>query len=109
MAGTLAGGSSAKTFGYDLNSLTWRQDLPQRPKTGDHHGMVAINDKIYVVAGFKQAAHALQIFDPAANLWSLGPDMPGPSAGSVNAVNIGGLLYACGGLGGGMNPTNCYK
>lgn len=48
---------------------------------------IGIDDKVYVIGGFdRQKAHAItQIFDPAANAWSLGSPPPRPLSAHASA------------------------
>ncbi len=68
-------------------------DLP----TGTHHaGVVAVQGKLYVVAGTGLASSTLQIFDPATETWSEGAAMPTARTAMATVVR-NGKIHAIGG------------
>lgn len=62
-------------------------------------GGTALDGKFYVVAGKTSAAplRTLYIYDPAANSWAQGPDLPGVGVENPAVVALNGLLYVFGG------------
>jgi N-acetylneuraminic acid mutarotase len=64
--------------------------------------VVATGGKIYVLGGFVglTITPAVQVFDPAACAWSMGPDLPQPMH-HANAAVIDGTIYIAGALTGG--------
>jgi len=62
--------------------------------------VVATGGKLYVLGGFTQSngiVAAVQIFDPVACTWSMGPDLPKPIH-HANAAVSGGTIYVLGSL-----------
>lgn len=93
----LVGESSNATLALDLATGLWRSNLPVRPFAGHHHAAEVINGRLYLFGGLGTGAGKVQIFDPAANAWTLGPDMPF-AAGSSSSAVIGGRVYLAGGI-----------
>lgn len=90
------------TFAYNLYEQEW---LPAntyaiRPNKGHHHCIEVYHDKIYVIGGIGAASESkVQIFDPAANTWTMGMSVPSALAsGSGNSVLHKGKIYYCGGI-----------
>jgi subtilisin family serine protease/N-acetylneuraminic acid mutarotase len=91
-------------FIYDPGAGTWRRgrdmdDLHQKPAAA------AVGDKLYVVGGFddyvwsnRNAKRGMEIYDPATDTWTGGPDAPYGSAAAGIAV-LDGKLYLVGGCG----------
>lgn len=66
--------------------------------------VVAVGGKLYVLGGFAQPAggslaivRAVQIFDPVACAWSMGPELPKPIH-HANAGVVDGTIYVLGAL-----------
>jgi len=82
-----------------INIGCWgnQQALPQALLDA---GGTALNGKLYVVAGKSgnTTYHStLRIYDPIANSWTTGPNLPGPAVENPAVVAHGGKLYAFGG------------
>ena len=62
-------------------------------------GGTALDGKLYVVGGKTNSNYVstMYIYDPAADAWSLGPDLPGPAVENPAVVALNGKLYAFGG------------
>jgi N-acetylneuraminic acid mutarotase len=93
----LVGEGSNATLALDLATGTWRSNLPVRPFLGHHHAAEVISGKLYLFGGLGAGAGKVQIFDPVANAWTLGRDMPF-TAGSSSSALIGGHVYVAGGI-----------
>ena len=93
----LVGGDTTATMAYDLKTGIWRSDLAVRPYTGNHHSAEVINGKLYLFGGLDSGQGQVQIYDPAANAWTLGTPAPW-AAGSMATAFIGGKVYAAGGI-----------
>lgn len=94
----LVGEGSSDTFAYDIASNTWASGLADRPHVGEHHAAEVVNGRLYLFGGFNGGSSGtVQIYDPAANAWSLGAPMPFPT-GSASSALIGGKVYVAGGI-----------
>jgi N-acetylneuraminic acid mutarotase len=93
----LVGESSTSTLALDLATAVWRSNLAVRPYVGHHHAAEVINGRLYLFGGLGTGAGKVQIYDPAANSWTLGRDMPF-AAGSSSSALIGGRVYVAGGI-----------
>jgi uncharacterized repeat protein (TIGR01451 family) len=82
---------------YDLRTGTWRGMAPKLTAAADT-AAAAIGGKIYVPGGMRGQARlsVLEIFDPAANRWTQGGDLP-HAAAEMAVAAAGGKLYAFGG------------
>jgi N-acetylneuraminic acid mutarotase len=96
----LVGEGSGATLSYDLATATWSSDsaLARRPYRGNHHAAEVLNRKLYLFGGLGASSEGkVQVYDPAANRWSLGAPMPF-AAGSSSSAVIGGKVYVAGGI-----------
>lgn len=93
----LVGESNSATLALDLSTGTWRTGLAVRPFPGHHHAAEVIQGRLHLFGGLGAGAGKHQIYDPAANTWTLGPDMPF-AAGSSSSSLIGGKAYVAGGI-----------
>jgi len=93
----LVGEGSSSTLAQDLGTGTWRSNLAVRPYVGHHHAAEVLGGKLYLLGGLGSGAGKVQIYDPAANAWSTGPDIPFAAGSSATAV-IGGRIYVAGGI-----------
>ncbi|MBA3471521.1 MAG: hypothetical protein H0T53_17945, partial [Herpetosiphonaceae bacterium] len=109
----LVGEGSAQTLSYTLSDLTspGPGGLAQRPFKGNHHTAEVVGGKLYLFGGLGNDADSglatggkVQIYDPLANTWTLGADMPF-LAGSSSSALIGGQVYVAGGIVG-FSTTN---
>jgi N-acetylneuraminic acid mutarotase len=101
LGGTAASVPTGKVEFYDPASDRWTQ-LRDMPTPRGFFGTAAIEGKIYAIGGSINMQEqdpgigTLEIYDPQADTWSLGTDMPTPRADiTANAVN--GKLYVIGG------------
>jgi N-acetylneuraminic acid mutarotase/glucose/arabinose dehydrogenase len=62
-------------------------------------GGAVLDGKLYMVGGKTATDHvsSMFIYDPAADEWTRGPDLPGPAVENPALVALDGLLYAFGG------------
>ncbi len=102
----VVGETSVKTLACDLASATWDQTLAVRPFVGHHHASEVWNGKWYLIGGLGAGMGKVQIYDPQANSWSLGANMPW-SGGSVSTCRIGDKIYTAGGILGGTTVDDC--
>ncbi len=102
----VVGETSVKTLAYDFASGAWDQSLAVRPFVGHHHSAEVWNGKWYLIGGLGSGMGKVQIYDPQANSWSLGANMPW-SGGSVSTCLIGDKIYAAGGILGGTTVDDC--
>jgi N-acetylneuraminic acid mutarotase len=99
----VVGSSSAATLAYDLSLNQWSAPgaLAVRPFTGDHHAAEVFGGRLYLFGGLGAGSSGrVQIYDPVANQWTLGADMPFAAGSSASAV-ISGQVYVAGGIVGG--------
>lgn len=95
---------------YDPETQTWREGA--RPPFQLHHFQAVAQDGlIYVIGAFtddyptERGISAVQIYDPAADAWRTGPEIPeGRRRGAAGAVAYDGKIYVVGGLVGGHGP-----
>jgi len=103
----LVGEGGNETLACNLLTTSWFGGVPQRPFPGHHHSAEVYGEKLYLIGGLGAGSEGkLQIYDPASNSWSLGPDLPWP-AGSVSSARIGDKLYVCGGIVGSTTVDLC--
>ncbi|MGH7593420.1 MAG: Kelch repeat-containing protein [Gemmatimonadales bacterium] len=99
----LIGDGSRFTLRYDTAHDRWDPPatLSLRPESGHHQAGEWLDGKWYVLGGLGNSVvgHLAQIYDPVANRWRLGPDLPWRAGSAATAV-IGGTLYAAGGIDG---------
>ncbi len=83
---------------YNIASNRWAPKASMPSGAGETNGAATINGKIYVPGGLHYTGdgyfyqNGLQIYDPLADTWTLGADMPAASSAGVSAV-IGNRLY----------------
>lgn len=93
----LVGEGSGATLRQDLGTGAWRSDLAQRPFKGHHHAAEVVGGRLHLFGGLGSGGGEVQIYDPAANRWTAGADMPF-AAGSSSSATIGGKVYVAGGI-----------
>jgi len=95
----LVGQGSNVTLAYNLSTGTWRASstVAVRPYVGYHHAAEVVDGKLYLLGGLGTGMGKVQIYDPASNSWSVGPDMPF-AAGSSSSAVIDGKIYVAGGI-----------
>lgn len=97
---------------YDPAADMWAV-LPELPTQRNHLAVVAIDGKVFVAggrygAGFNsEKTAALEIYEPAARRWSVGPPLPAPRGG-VAGVTANGCLYVIGGEGNTSDPRGLF-
>jgi hypothetical protein len=97
--------TSSPMYVYDIVSNTWTLLLPERPYEGNHHAAEVFNGKLFLVGGLDAGQGQVQIYDPAANGWSLGAPMPYPAGACASAL-INGRIYVAGGVVGEVAGSN---
>jgi N-acetylneuraminic acid mutarotase len=85
------------TVVYNPRKNKFASSLARRPHQGHHHGAEVYDGKLYLIGGLGSGAGKVQIYDPRANSWSLGADMPF-AAGSVSTAQIGNKIFVAGGI-----------
>lgn len=102
----VVGEGSNKTLAYDFATKTWSQGLAVRPFPGHHHACETYQGKWYLIGGLGGGEGRVQIYDPVANSWSVGADVPW-AGGSMCTALIGGKIYASGGIVGTTTVDQC--
>lgn len=97
---------AAPTLAYDLSLGTWEKPAARtpRPIPDSHHAAEVWDGKLYLFGGMGPAAGKTQIYDPQANTWSLGPELPFAAGSSASAV-IDGQIFVAGGIIGDRETT----
>ena len=90
---------------FDFATKNWTTG-PSMSDTRVGLGVTALNDKIYAVGGsfFSSSPSAphyatMEVFDPATNNWTVGPNMHTISISQFGLAALNGKLYAVGGQG----------
>ena len=103
----LVGEPTTSTFAYEIYRKRHLLGKAVRPFPGSHHAAEVIDGKLVLVGGLGGGSEGkVQIYDPTANTWSTGADMPW-AGGSVSSCSIGGLIYVSGGIVGAVTVNNC--
>jgi N-acetylneuraminic acid mutarotase/glucose/arabinose dehydrogenase len=103
----VVGEGSNATLAFDLASRAFLPNAASRPFVGHHHGAEVVGGKLYLIGGLGGGSEGkVQIYDPVANSWSTGAQMPW-SGGSVSTAAIAGKIYAAGGIVGSVTVSNC--
>ncbi len=97
------GEGSSHTWKLDLSNpnASWVDTGADRLFLGDatdaEHATEILNGKMYLIGGLGQDTwQKMQIYDPATNHWTTGPDLPFKT-GSTNSAVINGEIYIAGG------------
>jgi len=97
----ISGYNTPEVDAYDPDSNSWTTVSKSQIGTYiDDYGATVVNDIIYVFGGgYPQvsACNYTQIYDPVANEWSLGAEMPTPRV-FHGAAAYEGLIYLAGGV-----------
>jgi N-acetylneuraminic acid mutarotase len=79
-------------WAYDIATDTWRTDLAPLPTARDHLAAVTADGAIVVLAGRTgRNLPTVEIYDPATDTWTSGPDMGTPRGGFAAAVLADGI------------------
>lgn len=93
-------------FVYDIDAQSWSTvDAP--PETNRRGAsVIAVNQKIWLIGGASAgvATGRVDIYDPASDLWTIGPALPAPRAGHAAAL-IGDEIHVFGGRSADMRLT----
>lgn len=96
----------APTLAYDLSRGIW--DGPStrapRPFPDSHHAAEVWDGKLYLFGGVGPAAGKTQIYDPQADRWTLGSDLPFAAGSSASAL-IDDKIFVAGGIVGHRKTT----
>ena len=84
---------------------TWRDDLPPVPADILDPGSAVVDGKLYLVGGKNASSHVSTVsvydpgdpFNPADDVWSSAPNLPGPAVENPAVVAWNGDLYVFGG------------
>lgn len=92
------GGISNQAFVYDAETDSWKPIASMNFPHGSTPAVGVINDKIYVAGGngLGMTQRELEVYDPAANTWTVLAPMNVPRNHCAGGV-IGGKLYVAGG------------
>jgi N-acetylneuraminic acid mutarotase len=95
----LVGSEDGHTLTYDLATGRWDEShAAGRPLEGDHHAAEVLDGKLWLLGDLGATPSGIvQIFDPVANRWTLGPPLPF-AAGSCASAVIDGKIYVAGGV-----------
>lgn len=97
----LAGEGTASTQALDLGSGQWRPEgqVQDRPVGGLGHASELVGGDWYLIGGIRPMRTMLevQVYDPRANEWRMGPPLPQGVGGAASGV-IDGRVYLAGGL-----------
>jgi N-acetylneuraminic acid mutarotase len=106
----LVGAGNSATLAYNLSAGQWRSAdaLATRPIVGRDHAAEVIGGELYLFGGLVEggpgALRSVQIYNPGANRWRLGAQMPFAAGASATAL-INGQVYLAGGVGGDSGST----
>jgi N-acetylneuraminic acid mutarotase/glucose/arabinose dehydrogenase len=80
----------------DLGCWTTKQAVPEAILDA---GGTALGGKLYMVGGKTGGGHVstMYVYDPAADAWAAGPDLPGSAVENPAVAAFNGKLYAFGG------------
>ncbi|WP_157972612.1 Kelch repeat-containing protein [Haloprofundus halophilus] len=93
--------SVATTYAYDPQSDSW-EERARMPTGRGAPTAELVNGKAYVAGGYTKGGlggglrATLEIYDPRADKWSKGPDMP-TARNHLTSGTVGGKLYVVGG------------
>lgn len=99
IVGGIIDGSDDHTavWAYDLDAETWRTDLAPLPTPREHLAAVAADGRVIVLAGRMGGnLDDVEIYDPHADAWTAGPEMPTPRSG-FTAVHLADGVHVTGG------------
>jgi N-acetylneuraminic acid mutarotase len=86
-------------FVYDPEEDSW-SERGEIPEGVNHAGFVAVNDRLYIVGGYREATFepvgAVHIYDVANQTWSQGASMPTPR-GALAYTVLEGRIHTIGG------------
>jgi N-acetylneuraminic acid mutarotase len=109
MGGSMGGKAQSNLMAYDFATNTWTTkglaSLTLGRGFGQGNAAPVMDGKIYLVGEWIGTTKTLlmtnrvDIYDPSANTWSVGPCLPKPIGNSTTMV-VGGNLYIIGGLAG---------
>lgn len=94
---TPRGGDPTELWVYDPPTNTWDASLAHLPTQRDHLIVASYEGKLYVAGGrYSTNLATLEIYDPATDIWTQGPDMPTGRSGMGYAI-LNGQLHAIAG------------
>lgn len=97
------------TIAFDTNTNSWIRDknFAIRKYAAGHHAVASVGPIIVLVGGVQRTStnaagvrfsKMTQLYDTKRNKWKTGAAYPYGGTASMAAVNIGGVVYVCGGL-----------
>ena len=90
---------TAAFYYLSLHNRQWHK-LPNMPTARDHLRMELAGSKLYAMSGreddLRKNLATVEIFDPSANSWTKGKDIPTPRGG-FGSIAIGRYIYTFGG------------
>ena len=95
----VVGDGAPWTLAFDLRRGQWDEmtRFAARPAAGNHHAAEVWNGRLLLFGGMGESRATVQIYDPATDLWRLGPALPFP-AGSMASAVIDSQVYLAGGV-----------
>lgn len=103
----VVGEGSPHTLAYDVASGRWLDPraIAARPSQGNHHAAEVVGGELWLLGGLTFSEGSVQVFDPVANKWRFGPELPFAAGSSASAV-IEDRIYVAGGI---VNRTTMGK
>jgi N-acetylneuraminic acid mutarotase len=97
---------ASPTLAYDLSRGIWDEPSGRapRPFPDSHHAAEVWDGKLYLFGGVGSAAGKTQTYDPQADTWAIGPDLPFAAGSSASAL-IDGRIFVAGGIVGNRETT----
>jgi hypothetical protein len=96
----------ALSTGSAAGAATWLEMSPL-PEANAEMASAVIEGKILAAGGYTAGRNTLFIYDPAADEWSVGPDLPVPTNHAAGAT-VGGRFYVFGGTEFGSSTVQIY-
>ena len=91
------GGDNSELWVYDPSTQTWDTSRAHLPTPRDHLIVVAYDGKLYTIGGrYSDNLPTVEIYDPATDTWTQGPDMPTARSGMGYAI-LNGQLHTIAG------------
>jgi len=102
---TVSGVESSSVLRYSVSKNTWTNLAAMPVATADSAATLGADGKFYVAGGLSGGVPVatIQVYNPAANSWTLSTPLPEPLSGSVMGTDSLGRLVVMGG-----SDTNGY-
>lgn len=92
------GPSAQRVLRYDLATGRWRAPAADLPTPREHLDAVVLDGRIWAIGGRWRSGNlaTVEVYDPAADVWTSAPDLPTPRSGLAAAV-VDGRVHVVGG------------